>query len=404
MKVYYNENDPQKVFWLKELMNDGVITPGEIDERSITDVQPADLVGFTRCHFFAGIGIWDYALIHAGWPVDREVWTGSCPCPPFSTAGKKKACSECGGTNPVPHVGRTGYFVCCLCGHAWFADARHLWPEMWRLKRDQRPPSFFGEQVASEDGRTWFASVRASLEILGYAARGFDLCAAGVGSPTIRQRLFFVADTVSERWREVRDHNSEYDRHISPAGGEVSGMANGEGERGKRSAGNVEEAKEKERLQNNGSKLNGSGEIGGLVDSNGQRCEVQRNGKPGKSKQSRAERSSDVRRLEHSIDSPRSRQRPNGWQILSGEEAERLGLAGLTSGFWSNVVWIPCNDPEGIKYRPIEPSTFPVAKRHPGRVCLLRGAGDAIVAPLAIAFVQSHLEEERELQKGIEIV
>ena len=57
-----------------------------------------------------------------------------------------------------------------------------------------RPPTIFGEQVASRLGREWFAAVRLDLEDMGYACGGADLCAAGVGAPHIRQRLFWVAD------------------------------------------------------------------------------------------------------------------------------------------------------------------------------------------------------------------
>src|SRR5690606_16537880 len=73
------------------------------------------------------------------------------------------------------------------------ADARHLWPEFLRLIEDGRPAVVFGEQVASKDGRRWLARVRADLEALDYAVGAADLCAAGVGPPHIRQRLYFVA-------------------------------------------------------------------------------------------------------------------------------------------------------------------------------------------------------------------
>ena len=175
-------------------MKAGVIAPGEVDERSIEDVQPGDLRGFSQCHFFAGIGVWSYALRLAGWPDDRPVWTGSCPCPPFSVAGKKKKCPKCKSSNLVPCPRRTGYFVCCRCSHAWFADARHLWPEMWRLVSRGRPVCVFGEQVAGSDGEVWLTAVRASLEILGYRFWPAGLNAAGFGAPHIRQRLYFVAD------------------------------------------------------------------------------------------------------------------------------------------------------------------------------------------------------------------
>lgn len=85
MAAYYNEIDPFAASWLRELIKAGCIAPGEVDERSIADVQPADLAGFTQCHFFAGISGWELALRQAGWPDEKPVWTGSCPCFPADT-------------------------------------------------------------------------------------------------------------------------------------------------------------------------------------------------------------------------------------------------------------------------------------------------------------------------------
>jgi len=167
VKVYYNDIEPFVCDWLRELMRDGLIAEGDIDSRSITDIDPADLKGYTRCHFFAGIGGWELALNWAGWPDDAEAWTGSCPCQPFSSAGKRKGAD----------------------------DDRHLWPAFRALIAERRPPTVFGEQVASSDGRAWLASVFADLEDMDYRAAGADLCAAGVGAPHIRQRLWWVADT-----------------------------------------------------------------------------------------------------------------------------------------------------------------------------------------------------------------
>jgi len=85
IRAYYNEIDPQAAQWLRELIEQGHIAPGDVDERSIEDVEPAALSSYTQCHFFAGIGVWSYALRRAGWPDDRPVWTGSCPCFPAGT-------------------------------------------------------------------------------------------------------------------------------------------------------------------------------------------------------------------------------------------------------------------------------------------------------------------------------
>lgn len=62
MRAYYNEIDPYAAQWLRNLIAAGHIAPGDVDERSIADVRADDLVGYTQCHFFAGIGVWSHAL------------------------------------------------------------------------------------------------------------------------------------------------------------------------------------------------------------------------------------------------------------------------------------------------------------------------------------------------------
>jgi hypothetical protein len=141
MSAYYNEIDPFAAAWLRELITAGLIADGEVDERSIADVRADDLRGFSQCHFFAGIGGWSYALRLAGWPDDESVWTGSCPCQPFSQAGRGAAT----------------------------ADPRHLWPSWFRLIAERRPHIVFGEQVASADGVAWLDVVFDNLEGEGYA-------------------------------------------------------------------------------------------------------------------------------------------------------------------------------------------------------------------------------------------
>jgi DNA (cytosine-5)-methyltransferase 1 len=174
VKAYYNDNDPKICAWLRELMRAGLITPGDVDQRSIKDVRGCDLKGYDRVHFFAGIGGWDYALQLAGWPDDLPVWTGSCPCQPFSAAGKRKG----------------------------QADERHLWPDMFRLIGECRPSVILGEQVESAIRLGWLDGVFGDLEGQGYACGANVLGAHSVGAPHIRQRLWWVADADLPRKHE----------------------------------------------------------------------------------------------------------------------------------------------------------------------------------------------------------
>ena len=201
--AYYNEFDGYAAAWLRNLISAGHLPAGDVDERSIVDVAPSDLAGYTQCHFFAGIGGWSLAARLAGWPDDRELWTGSCPCQPFSNIGQKRGVE----------------------------DERHLWPVFAGLIAARMPAVVMGEQVASAAGRDWYAGVRADLEKLGYDNGGADLCAAGVEAPHIRQRIYWVADTnvadenerTSGRKQSVRDGDREYLEGLGYVAGEPLG-------------------------------------------------------------------------------------------------------------------------------------------------------------------------------------
>lgn len=165
MTAYYNENNPYAARWLRNLIEENLIAPGIVDDRSILDVRPGDLAGFTQCHFFAGIGGWSYAARLAGWPDDRHLWTGSCPCQPWSKAGRGRAHN----------------------------DERHLWPEWFRLIGKCSPPVVFGEQVPVAIKRGWLDLVATDLEEAGYAFGSLRARASDVGAPIERQRIWFVA-------------------------------------------------------------------------------------------------------------------------------------------------------------------------------------------------------------------
>lgn len=172
MTALYNEINLYAAKWLENLIDNNYIADGVVDDRSIQELRKKDLKNIIQFHAFAGIGIWSYALKCAGWPDNEEVWTGSCPCQPFSVIGK----------------------------HKGFKDERHLWPEWFRLIKEYKPTTIFGEQVASSFGRNWLSIVFSDLETLGYQVAGADLCAAGIGAPHIRQRLYFVAYSNSKRF------------------------------------------------------------------------------------------------------------------------------------------------------------------------------------------------------------
>lgn len=169
--AYYNEIDPKAAAWLRQLINDGRIADGVVDERSIIDVEPREVKEFTQCHWFAGIGGWSYALRLAGIPDDYPVWTASLPCQPFSVAGL------CKGKQ----------------------DERHLLPHYLELVRQCKPNIQFGEQVEGAIRHGWIDDLQTTMEAEGYAVGHCVLGAHSVGSFHQRQRLYWVANSNRER-------------------------------------------------------------------------------------------------------------------------------------------------------------------------------------------------------------
>jgi DNA (cytosine-5)-methyltransferase 1 len=162
---FYNENNPECVVWLRNLIAEGLIPPGIVDGRSICDLNPAELGGFTQCHFFAGIGGWSLAARLAGVPDDERWDSGSCPCQPFSQTGLGLG----------------------------FEDSRHLFPVFRDICAFRQTATVVGEQVASKAGELWLDRVFADMEALGLAVGASDLPSAGCGAPNLRQRFYWVA-------------------------------------------------------------------------------------------------------------------------------------------------------------------------------------------------------------------
>lgn len=367
--VYYNDNDKFSVQWLKNLSASGLIDRGFIDSRSIKDIKPDDLREYSQCHFFAGVGGWSYALQLAGWPRNIPVWTGSCPCQPFSSAGKR------GGEK----------------------DERHLWPEFYRLISEYRPGVIFGEQVASKDGLEWIDGVSLDLEELGYAVTAVDMPAAGVQAPHIRQRLWWVAQSPCER-RRSHELESESGRRQCAVGsddGDVAAGAFGVAHR----VGNSEY----ERLEGTA--------ISGLEqpEVSAKRCEPRGVFHPtsDRRQQRRPEsewRQSSARCSDVGVAQPRGdtdQQGPQG-RSLSGSECSDQRSP------WAASHVVACTDgtqrrvgagvqplaygiPKGLGRGKSELSRMGRSSGH-NRVGRLRGYGNAIVPELAAVFIRSFME------------
>jgi DNA (cytosine-5)-methyltransferase 1 len=440
--AYYNEIEPYAVEWLRNLMKQGHIADGVVDDRSISDVRPDELQEFTQCHFFAGIGAWSLALRNAGWSDDRPVWTGSCPCQPFSVAGTRKGAT----------------------------DDRHLFPHWLHLIEELRPPTIFGEQVASKDGLGWIDTVQADLEGTGYACGGFDLCSAGFGAPHIRQRLWFVADTdhprlqgrvqggSHPRWKDQYRHSgcdgtvsgdgladtvseqrdqglqsvprgsaervgsdSKSDLgmgdtdHLGSQGGretrvgEELGQARTQSTRARTNVGMADtdiingrtdqEPKQSEG-EPRGKSSSDHGINGGMGDTD------IHDGRHGDSPVS-SEREA---RLEHGSTSTVSgmadTQSIGARELRVGSEEEGRSSGGraqsdgdfstsdhlstdAVKSFWRDADWLNCRDG---KWRAVEPCTFPLANGISNRVGRLRAYGNAITPQVAQGLIESYME------------
>lgn len=346
MSAYYNEIDSFAAQWLRNLIAGGHIAPGEVDERSIEDVTPDDLRGFTQCHFFAGIGVWSHSLRLAGWPDDKPVWTGSCPCQPFSAAGKGDG----------------------------FADERHLWPAFFHLISERRPQHVFGEQVASGSANAWFDLVQADLEGMDYALGLVPFTSASIGAPHIRERAYWVAHANGKHQSTTRDEKGIATRLRSCA---ADGMADPGSERFDR-INPLLQRKEPGWDTKSLPEITGNRLVDGLGYAN-------------------------ITRLEGHIGNDSA----SGWQGATGSvAAPSIHMRPLeVNGFWRNADWLFCRDGQ---WRPVEPGTFPLVdgaaarlgRVEPGvarvagrnRTGRLKGYGNAINAQAAAAFVRAYME------------
>lgn len=280
MTALYNEIDPFAAQWLRELIKAGHIAPGDVAECSIEDLKPDDIRRYTQVHLFAGIGVWSYALRRAGWPDDRPVWTMSCPCQPFSAAGKG----------------------------AGFADERHLWPAGYHLIRECRPSDILGEQVEGKDGLAWLDLVQADLEGVAYACGAVVAPSAGFGAPHGRHRQYWAAHDMEHAAGDGRLERRAEPGWWGAAGGrgagELADNNNSKGLEGRREPGRERAAE----------RLAGAGGVVGFVEYADMPGE---NGRaPGREQPLRQQR----------------------------DKAVSTGDASPVNGFWRAADWLFCRD------------------------------------------------------------
>ena len=395
---YYNEFDQFAAAWLRELIKEGLIPQGDVDERSITEVLPADLKGYTQCHFFAGIGGWSEALRLAGWSSDRPVWTGSPPCQPFSSAGNRKGQS----------------------------DERHLWPVFFNLIRECAPSAVFGEQVASAIRTSWFDDLQADMEREGYATAMAVLPACGVGAPHKRDRLFYVAhrcvaysDSVglSERSSQVDGGRPKGEQGGSPVrdftgdcGQPSVTLADTDDERLQGHGRPVQVERQEGRQIEVGHGSTANPGTNPLADPDSERL----NGIDPllRGNQSRRDTQDSLQThwgsQEHRSavgDSQYNGQHESevgrGFTEASDDYAQRQDLSEQSSGagrptqsgdlcHWSDTYGVYCADKK-VRPIPTESEVFPLAHGISNRVGLLRGAGNAIVPQVAAEVVKAYM-------------
>lgn len=388
---YYNEFDPKAAQWLRNLIKAGLIPDGVVDERSIIQVQAADLVGYRQCHFFAGIGGWSLALQLAGWPADRRVWTGSCPCQPYSAAGKQKE----------------------------NADERNLWPVWYQLLREfnarypeQKPDTIFGEQVDKAIRHGWLDGICRDLEAEGYSCGHAVLGAHSVGAkrwieivdeytgdvawrgwvktnpPHIRQRLYWVAESDSTG-RVTRGTSTSTTRHrgatVADGGNDTIATVEVSGSPSVRCSrlGNSEQ----QELEGHGRDV-GAGNEPGRIIADTERSVATSGSADWVGYTERHEST------EPSVEGARS------------NEEEAAGSSGQSEGrsdldFWSDYYLVPCRDG---KYRRVESGlrclvngvSFELAdgstSQESSRTVILKGLGNAIVPQVAAEFIMSYME------------
>lgn len=152
---------------------------------------------------FSGIGGFDLAAERVGWRnvfhVERDAFCRQVLKHHFPNSRSFEKIEEFDGFTPIVDV-ISGGFPCQPFSNAGqrrgIADDRYLWPEMFRVIRNNRPRWVVAENVSGlvnwSNGLV-FETVCADLETEGFEVGAFLIPAAGVGAPHRRERIWIVA-------------------------------------------------------------------------------------------------------------------------------------------------------------------------------------------------------------------
>jgi DNA (cytosine-5)-methyltransferase 1 len=119
------------------------------------------------------------------WRGAVDLVVGGYPCQPFSVAGARRGAD----------------------------DPRHLWPHISRILRELDHPCAFFENVSGHVS-LGLREVRSELEHMGYRVEAEIVRAEEVGAPHRRERVFILAHTKGDGWKQGRTESSGVERRF----------------------------------------------------------------------------------------------------------------------------------------------------------------------------------------------
>ena len=302
--------------------------------------------------FFAGIAGWERALQIARWHPDRPVCTASLPCQPFSLAGKERG----------------------------KADERHLLPHFINLVKQCNFQTIFGEQVPAAIKHGWLDDLCTEMEREKYTVGSILLTAAGAGSPHIRQRLYWVADSSKQRQSGQRQMGQPInpteakDRQINRAF-YVS---------------NIGDNRESGGLGNTDYDVF---DVCQITASDVQPCKAQQNGENLSRESSGASGRNDATSLSGCLDGRTEWDNPDWLYCRDGKYRPiRQGINPLARTVKSSSFEMANGLPRGVGYSSNPSEPIDANNTQEARVMRLKGYGNAIVPQVAAQFISAFLD------------